>query len=55
VPKDAPFDVDDRTLSLGAATAQAYALFCDDNGCADVLYGPQHVTLTAGSRLDRPA
>jgi hypothetical protein len=53
VPEDAPFDVNDRSLSPGAATAQAYTLLCDVNGCTDVLYRPQHVTLTASARLDR--
>jgi hypothetical protein len=38
---------------LGAATAQAYTLLCDDNGCDDVLYPPQSVTFTNIGRLDR--
>jgi hypothetical protein len=41
------------TGSLRAATAQAYTLLCDDNGCDDVLYPPQSVTLTNSGSLDR--
>jgi hypothetical protein len=53
VPEDAPFDSSDHRLFAGSATAQAYTLLCDDNGCADVLYPPQSVTLTNDRRLDR--
>ena len=53
VPKDAPFDSSDHRLSPGAATAQAYTLLCDDNGCTDALYPPQPVALTTSGRLDR--
>lgn len=53
VPEDAPFDSSDHRLSSGAATAQAYTLLCDDNGCDDVLYPPRSVTLTDSGRLDR--
>jgi hypothetical protein len=53
VPEDAPFDASDLRLSSGPAKAQAYTMLCDDNGCDEVLYPPQPVTLTDSSRLDR--